>query len=156
MNLKRSLQNRLRGWIPYEQNLFTDNARGKISRKKIGSLLFLIDCIAGLFVLFLLYFMDSLEYVGFVLPAYLAVYLISIVMATDEYASYFSKHRGVYRVILAVASVFFAVCFLARPTYYLAITVIGLFGFDFILALLMFLIHDQNETKRNVLKTNFG
>jgi hypothetical protein len=37
MNLKRSLQNRLRGWIHYEQNLFKDSDRGKNSRKKIGS-----------------------------------------------------------------------------------------------------------------------
>jgi hypothetical protein len=66
---------------------------------------------------------------------------------TEKYASYFRKHRLIYKVIPAIAFVFLLVTIVARPTYYLGILTVGLMGFNLTLALLLIVIDDQNKLK---------
>lgn len=123
------------------------------SRKNIGSAIFLINCVVALFVFVWLYFMGAMDYIQMAGSTFGAIYLISIVIASNKYVLYFQKHCRIYRAILAVAFLFLTVAFLARPTYYFVIVIVGLTGFNFTLAILMIVIHDQNESKQNLLKT---
>jgi hypothetical protein len=134
--------------------LLRDRMSANISRKKLASLLSLITLISLLAAGFAMYFTNSLGYVPWASLTFFTVYLISHVIASGEYISYFRKHCQIYKIILATGLVFLIIAVVVRPAYYLVSILIGVFTFDFILALLMLIIHDQNKVK--TIQSNLG
>jgi uncharacterized membrane protein len=127
-----------------------------LSRKQLASFLSLITLISLLAAGAAMVLTNSLGYIPYLSFTYVTVYLISRVIASEEYTSYFKKYSSIYRVILVTAFVSLIAAVIARPTYYLLTTLIGLTGFDCILALLMLIIRDQNKYKQKPVESSFG
>ena len=112
---------------------------------KLAVVIFSIALLAGLIGSAVLYLKNALDYVPWLSSAVFAVILVSAVISSKEYTAYFRKHNLIYKVILALAFVFFIITLIARPTHYLAIILFGTIGFDFTLAIIMIIINYQKK-----------
>ncbi len=122
--------------------------RIKVSKNKIASLIYATALLVTLIAGFVLYFSNNLHYIFWVSSAFVAVYLLFVAFFSEQYSPYFRKHASTYRVILVVAFAFLVIALLIRPTFYLAITLIGLLVFDVTLGMILIVVWDQNNLKK--------
>ena len=116
----------------------------RFPNNKLAVVIFSIDLLAGLIGSAVLYLMNALDYIPWLSTTVFAVILVSAVISSKEFTSYFRKHNLIYKVILALAFAFLIIALLARPTYYLATLLVGTIGFDFTLAILI-IVNDQKK-----------
>jgi hypothetical protein len=125
----------------------------KFPKNKLQILIFGIILFIFLTITIVFQWMNILsDYIFLIAPTFGSVYLVYYAGFNEEYASYFRKHRLVYEVILAVAFLLLIIALIVRPAFYLVTILIGLYGFDFTLAILLAVVYDQN--KLNQKKSN--
>jgi hypothetical protein len=119
----------------------------KVSKNKRASLIYATALLVSLIACFALYFSDNLHHIFWVSSAFVAVYLVLVTFFSERYSPHFRKHASIYRVILAVAFAFLVIALLIRPTFYLAITFVGLSVFDLTLGIILIAVWNQNKLR---------